>query len=120
MFSLSIVFGDPATSWRFLFRTKEAAQKVNDNIVHFPSQDIVIEDDFGQSAYIKAPSIHGRMLEDLDLSQQVHIEMALYQARMQAKAQQQGDSDEMLKSARLKANRQPSVFTPSMGRNGGF
>jgi len=54
------------------------------------------------------------MLENLDESQLAYIEMALHQARVQAKANERAQSDSVLRNAK----RGPAVITPGM--NGGL
>lgn len=114
MYSLTVVFGSPSTSWRFLFKSKERAEAAVGLLSDHPTQDIHVADDFGQSADIKALSLHGRMLENLDESQLAYIEMALHQARVQAKTNERAQSDSVLRNAK----RGPAVITPGM--NGGL
>jgi hypothetical protein len=108
MYSLTVVFGTPATSWRFLFRSKEKAEQAIGLISDHPTQDLHIADDFGQSADIKALTIHGRMLENLDESQNAYVEMALHNARVQAKAQERAKADPAIRAAQ----RGPAVLAP--------
>lgn len=112
MYSLTIVFGTPATSWRFLFRTKERAEECNGFVSAHPTQDLKIEDDFGQCANIKAMTIHGRMLENMDESQLAYVEMQMHTWRCQLKAQERGKADASIRNAQRQG---PSVLTPGMG-----
>lgn len=111
MHSLTVVLG-PA-SWRFLFKSKERADHFKNFRTDHPTQDMVIDDDFGQHAEIKAMSIHGIMIEDLDHTKLVAVEMLLHDARIRATAQHRAQSDTQLRQAQ----RGPAVLSP-MGGNG--
>ena len=113
MHSITVVLG-PA-SWRFLFKTKEAAMKHANFRTDHPTQDMIITDDFGQHAEIRSTSIHGIMIENLDETKLVAIEMMLHDARIRATAQQRAQSDTQLRATQ----RGPSVLTPLGGMNGG-
>jgi len=80
-----------------------------------PTQDMIITDDFGQHAEIRSTSIHGIMIENLDETKLVAIEMMLHDARIRATAQQRAQSDTQLRATQ----RGPSVLTPLGGMNGG-
>ena len=114
MYSLTVTFGPGPTVWRFLFRTKERADSYNAVHSMMPSQDLHIEDDFGQTGDIKALQIHGRMLENMDESMLAYVEMALHNARVQSKAQSRAEGDSTINLQR----RGPAVLTPTMGGNG--
>lgn len=113
MHSLTVLVG-PA-SWRFLFRSKEHAEHFKNFKTDHPTQDLVIDDDFGQHAEIKAMAIHGIMIEDLDQTKLVAVEMMLHDARIRASAQQRAQSDTQLRATQ----RGPQVLTPMGGMNGG-
>jgi hypothetical protein len=113
MHSITVVFG-PA-SLRFLFRSKERTEQFRAFRTDHPTQDLIIDDDFGQHAEIKALSIHGIVIEDLDQSKMSAVEMMLHDARTRATAQSRAQSDTQLRSA----GRGPSVLTPMGGMNGG-
>ena len=113
MYSLTVVFGTPTTTWRLLFKNKEGADQANGLLSDHPMQDMRVSDDFGQTVNIRASTIHGRMLENLEESQLAYVEMALHNARVQAKAQTRAGSDPVLRSAQ----RGPAVLSPL---NGGF
>jgi len=110
--SITVVLG-PA-SWRFLFKSKERAEHYKNFKTDHPTQDLIIDDDFGQHAEIKAMSIHGIMIENLDETKLVAVEMMLHNARIQASAQQRAQSDTALRATQ----RGPSVLTPMTGMNG--
>lgn len=114
MYSLTIVFGNPSTTWRLLFKSKEKAETATGLLSDHPTQDLHISDDFGQSANIKANTINGRMLENLDESQNAYVEMQLHNWRVQAKSQERGRADPALRAAQ----RGPAVISPNMGGNG--
>ena len=109
MHSVTVVLG-PA-SWRFLFKSKERADSFKNFKTDHPTQDLVIDDDFGQHAEIKALSIHGIMIENLDETRLVAVEMLLHDARIRASAQQRAQSDTQLRATQ----RSPSVLTPMGG-----
>ncbi len=64
-----------------------------------PHHCVWIEDEFGQSASISVASIHGLLLEDLDLTQESIIQKALHQERTKVKAITRARSDATLKAA---------------------
>lgn len=109
MHSVTVVLG-PA-SWRFLFKSKEAAMKHANFRTDHPTQDTIITDDFGQHAEIRSASIHGIMIEDLNETKLVAVEMMLHDARVRASAQQRAQSDTQLRATQ----RGPSVLTPIGG-----
>lgn len=112
MHSLTVLVG-PA-SWRFLFKSKERADHFKNFKTDHPTQDLIVDDDFGQHAEIKAMSIHGIMIENLDETKLVAVEMMLHDARIRASAQQRAQSDTQLRATQ----RGPSVLTPMGGMNG--
>ena len=114
MYSLTVTFGPGPTVWRFLFRDKARAEGYNALTSMMPSQDFHIEDDFGQCGDIKAAQIHGRMLENMDESALAYVELALFNARVQAKAQSRAEGDSTIN----RHMRGPAVLTPNMGGNG--
>ena len=107
--SLTVLVG-PA-SWRFLFKSKERAEQFKNFKTDHPTQDLVVDDDFGQHAEIKALSIHGIMIENLDETRLVAVEMMLHEARIRATASQRAQSDTHLRQAQ----RGPAVHTPFPG-----
>lgn len=111
--SLTVVHG-PA-SWRFLFKSKERADHYKNFRSDHPTQDMTIDDDFGQHAEIRALSISGIMIENLDETKLVAVEMLLHDARIRATAQQRAQSDTQLRATQ----RGPSVLTPMGGMNSG-
>jgi len=113
MHSITVVFG-PA-SLRFLFRSKEKTEQFRAFRSDHPTQDLIIDDDFGQHAEIRALSIHGIVIEDMDHSKMAGVEVLLHNERIRATAQQRAQSDTQLRTA----SRGPSVLTP-MGPNGGM
>ena len=106
MHSLTVLVG-PA-SWRFLFKSKERADHFKNFKSDHPTQDLTIDDDFGQHAEIKAMSIHGIMIENLDETKLVAVEMMLHDARIRASASQRAQSDTQLRAAQ----RGPAVLSP--------
>lgn len=109
MHCLSIVFnaGSPVM-WKLLFREKENAESaLNHLLLVFNQQDVSsadrigLVDDFGQTVNIKAASLDGCMLEDLDQSKLAHIEMSLHEAKTRAKAQKQAQTDPELRTSQM-------------------
>ena len=109
MYSITVIFG-PA-SLRFLFKTKEKAEAHKNFKTDHPTQDLIIDDDFGQHGEIKALSIHGIIIEDMDHSKLAGVEVMLHNTRVQALAQQRAQSDPGLRAAQ----RGPAVHTPFNG-----
>ena len=105
MHSVTIVFG-PA-SLQFLFKTKEPVEQFRSFRSDHPTQDLIIDDDFGQHAEIRAASIHGIVIEDLTQSKLGGVEKMLHGASIQAAAQQRANSDP--RSAKTAS---PRVLTP--------
>ena len=52
MYSLTVVFGTPTTTWRLLFKNKEGADQANGLLSDHPMQDMRVSDDFGQTVNI--------------------------------------------------------------------
>jgi hypothetical protein len=124
MHSLTIVFGPAATQWVLMFKTEEKAGELYNayteaRITQVLSQ-IVGSDDFGQVLSLPSSDIHGMMLEDMELSQQVAIERGLNQARAQAKAQTRAMEDPTIKESIRRQQQGPAVYQPGMpmGPNG--
>lgn len=109
MHRVTVVFGPTALG--FMFKTKEKAEAHKNFKTDHPTQDLIIDDDFGQHAEIKAMSIHGIIIEDMDHAKLAQVELQLHQWRTQAAAQQRGQSDPQLRAAQ----RGPAVHTPFPG-----
>jgi hypothetical protein len=106
MYSLTIHFGPNAMTWMFLFKEKENASAGWKNIV---GDSLDITDDFGQRAVIKLNSIHGSVLEDLDLTEEARIYRSLANARGEVKARQRAATDPVLRTAQ----NGPAVISPN-------
>lgn len=117
MYSLSIHFGPSPVPAQFLFKDKEKAEAAYKQIdTHIKTGHMSrIEDDFGQVGTIG--SIHGYILEDMDLGEEARIQRGLSQARGQAKANERARTDPILMRAAAQ-QRSPSMITPFA--NGGF
>jgi hypothetical protein len=122
MYSLTICFGPTATSWAFLFKERKEAEDhassfyLRETSSNPPKHDIVwITDDFGQAGFVNINSIHGVIIEDLDLTEQARIERSMVDARAQTKFNARAQDDPTIKAAIAKQQRGPSVITP-MGR----
>ncbi len=117
MFSLTVVFGTPATPLTLLYHTEDAAKAAYHGAG--TGDLIAFKDDFGQVASIVRNSLHGVVLEDLDKSAMVKIEMGLHNMRTQIKANTMGRADPAI-AAHMRASQQgPSMITPG-GLNGRF
>jgi len=118
MFSLTVVFGTPATPLTLLYHTEDAAKKAwqGSNV----GDMLYFADEFGQQASIARTSIHGVLLEDMDKSALVKVEMGLHNMRTQIKANSAGKADPAI-AAHLRTQQQqgPGMITPG-GLNGRF
>ena len=112
MHSITVIVG-PA-SLRFLFRTKEKAESFKNFKTDHPTQDLHIDDDFGQHGEFKALSIHGVLIEDMDQSKLAAVELMLHNARIQNSAQQRAQSDQGL------VRGGPRVLSPIPGNMNGI
>lgn len=126
MFSLTIFIGNGM--WALLYKNEEKAVR---DFALFNSPPINIDpsvkleilpftidliDDFGHHVRVRATSIHGAVLEDLEVSKLAHCERALHQQRTQLQAQKMSEADQTIRTAR--AANGPAIITP-MG-NGGY
>jgi hypothetical protein len=118
MYSLTICFGPAATSWAFLFKERKEAEDhassfyLLEDPANPPKPNIWITDDFGQSAFVAIHSIHGVVIEDLDLTEQARIERSMVDARAQTKFNVRAKSDPTIQAAM----RGPSVISPMGAR----
>lgn len=114
MFSLTIVFGPGPTAWQLLFKNGDAAEIAKASLYTKDGiNDISIYDDFGHIASVSKNSLHGVMLEDMELSKMAHVELALHQARTQSKAQTMAQADPALRMSQ--GMNGPAMLSP-MGR----
>jgi hypothetical protein len=114
MYSLTINFGPSGSAWAFLFKDKEKADAAYANMCkEIPISPI--EDDFGQKASFKIATIHGIVLEDLDLIEAARIQRSLAEERVKIKFVAAAKSDPVIGPAAR--GQGPGVLTP-MG--GGF
>lgn len=113
MYALTVCFGPSGMSWRLLFKTKESADAAK-NYLSIDSggalRHVTVNDDFGQNARIEAKSIHGWMLEDLDLSKVGTQEFMLHQERMKVSIQRAAEADPTLRTARMTQG--PAMLNP--------
>ena len=112
MHVITVAFGEAPAMWQFVFKTEEAATVAWQQLGN--ETQVVIVDDFGQTGNFDSKHINGRMLENLDMSQQAHVERSLRQQRMQAKFQKAAESDPEIRAAM----RGPAVLSPIAGFNG--
>lgn len=116
MFSLTIVFGPSPVPWVLLFKTEEAI-KAAGLMFDAAIDNVLLHDDFGQKIVLQKKSVHGIMLEDMELSKLAHIEQGLHRARTQAKAQSMATNDPVLKAAAMMGG--APMLQPGFG-NGPF
>lgn len=112
MYSLTIHFGPNAVCWQFLFKDKERVSTYT-QIFEKGVAFVDLSDDYGQSANIKMTTVHGWLLEDLDLVEEAQIQRSLVNARAQAKLNSRASQDPTLRAAQ--AMRGPAMIQP-MGR----
>lgn len=110
MYSLTIHFGPNALQWQFLFKEKERLESYL-TIFEMKVAFIDIADDFGQKANIRMDTVHGWLVEDIDLMEEARIQRSLADARAQAKLQQRARTDTVIRSAQTGA----PVLTPMGG-----
>ena len=99
--------------WALLYKDKERA------LAHYSAYEsakgrklpgrYIVDDDFGQQASVELDSIHGVMLEDLDLVEVARILRSLANARGEVKARTRALSDPVLRGAQ----QGPGVITPN-------
>lgn len=124
MFSMTILFGNPALPWTLLFKTEETANaawasyratKANS----FEGDELHITDDFGQTASIKRASIHGALFENMDESKLAHVERGLHNLRTQIAADKAGMADPAI-MAHMRTKQMQSPAMLGLGPNGAF
>lgn len=96
MFSLTIHFGPNAMVWAFLFKNKERAHQA---VASSSGGFFNVEDDFGQTACISASSVHGTLVEDLDLVEAARIQRSLAEERCKVKLMQAAKTDPVISQA---------------------
>jgi len=118
MFSLSIVAG--SANFRLLFKEEGKALAAYALVSRTDLENLIIEDDFGQTFCGKLNMVSAFLLEDMNKSKLAHVELILHDARTRASATQSAMSDPQLKAATM--SRGPSVIQPGIGpgMNGGF
>ncbi len=111
MFSLTIHFGPNAMVWAFLFKDKETATRCCENVLKFWDEvgGFNITDDFGQHGSFRSDSVHGVLLEDVDLVEEARIYRSLANARGEVKARQRAATDPVIRAAQ----NGPAVMTPN-------
>lgn len=112
MHSISIILG--TGSFRFLFKTPEKVEPFRAFRSDHPTQDLIIDDDFGQHAEFRASAINGIIIEDMDLAKLAGVEMMLHNARIHAQATTRAQTDPAMRADR----RGPQVLTPFPGNGG--
>jgi hypothetical protein len=112
MYSLTIHFGPNAMSWALLFKDKERAFSYYSAYETAKGRNLpgryILEDDFGQHLSLELNSVHGILLEDLDLVEEARILRSLANARGEVKARQRAATDPTIRQAQ----QGPSVLQP--------
>ena len=125
MHMISVHFGPNQLVWALMYKDEKSAAAAEVLIDDFMSQQhltqqiaagrmLSINDDYGQKARFVAGSIHGYLLEDLDLTQEATIKKAIHHEITKVKAQTRARNDATLKAAGL-GQGLPS-FDPMAGR----
>lgn len=119
MFAITIVMSECPVPWMLLFNVQEHAD-IAWNAYRFCDQNVEIslEDDFGQTVVVRRSLVAGAMFEDMNKSMLAHIERGLHNARTQAKAEQMGRNDPVLKTAAMAGGQGPAIYSP-MGNGRG-
>lgn len=116
MYNLSIFFGPSPVPAQFLFKDKEKAILYHNTIASNLQEDVVVYDDYGQTALFTKNTIHAVILEDMELGEESRIQRGLSQARGQAKANERARTDPTLRS--LTNGQGPAILSPGgFGRN---
>lgn len=116
MFSITVVFGSPATPATLLYHTKEAAELAWNSPQ--PGNMLTYKDDFGQIVSVRETSFHGALFEDMEKSALTHVERSLHQMRTQIKANSAGKADPAIAAHLRSMGQGPAVLSPGM--NGGM
>lgn len=111
MYCITIALKDNPAVWTLMFQSAEKAQKSFDLFAAQASL-ILLEDDFGQTAFVDKSCIAGAMFEDLDKSMLAHVERGLHNARTQATAEKMAMNDPVLKTAAISKQRGPAIYDP--------
>lgn len=99
MHVLSIAIG--SAQWSLHFKTAEAAQSAQKKInpgVNAPGAAVEITDDFGQLFRGAHQHVHGMMVEDFDVANNIRGERWISEQREQAKAMSKAANDPQLKA----------------------
>lgn len=122
MHSITIVFGPTATSWRLLFKSKDAADRAVTSAQSVmgadkaelgpPTYFFILVDDFGQTAVLDIRTLHGFMLEDLDQTKLAAIEMTVHNGRAQADAEQAMRADPKIMASASRRQGGPPILAP--------
>ena len=109
MYSLTICFGPSATTWAFVFKEKEKAEAIYNIANHNKNGgQFEVVDDYGQHASFFYGGVHGVLLEDLELTQELRILRSLDNARGEVKARQRASTDPVIRAA----SQGPAVLQP--------
>lgn len=73
VYVLVVNFGPSGQQWQFGFATMATAKQYFDALVG--DTDLLITDDYGQSGWVKAATIHGALLRDPSAVAEVEIAM---------------------------------------------
>lgn len=117
MHRITVVFGSSGT--QFFYSDRANAERAFDSLEAAKKAQgttVSIADEYGQRACLDVAAIHGYVLENLEESKLAHIELGLHQARMQAKANEMGRVDPVLRTAAMHQGGMPILSPQGNGR----
>ncbi len=100
LYRLMIVLRQPQANVVLLYASTENAARVYEAMCDQCSVAIPAADDFGNRVYIMRDQIAAVILTDIDRDMEGQKQLALKNARMQAKAQREAQADPMIGGAR--------------------
>lgn len=98
MYALNITYGRKDSTKVFLFK-EEAPAKANHDALIKNDGKHQFSDDFGQTAHFAANCITASFVENMELTAEAHMEFAVHNAVLQAKAQNRVMADPMVQAA---------------------
>jgi hypothetical protein len=118
MYNLTIHFGPNAVAWSFLFKDEGTARShmlcfLKPDDIKDPAMDhtILIEDDYGQLAYIVLGQVHGVLLENMELGAEARIIRGIDQAKGQMRANKRAMNDPEIQQLQ-RDSRSPNIISP--------
>lgn len=116
MHSLTICFGPTGTIWNLMFKSEEGLKAAEEKAMQDPTREtyFVMTDDYGQNVSIKREQIIATLLQDMDQSALVQIEVGVHNLRTQARTQQRAATEPALKAAMMAQG--PAVLSGGVPR----